>query len=248
MNPVNLGERLTQLRAIMAAKSLVPNHWSPTRVAQEVGIPLAALTQLEDTGHGSAEVLAAVLRFYQNRDVDVAWVLAPDNADIPLHVSRGTVPDEKRPQLSPPLADLRRLLPALQAALDAAPSLPPEDLHAQVTQLRAVALDALTYLVPPQRRGRSEADLRAWHKFFPPVPAHATGWHSVAWDTVPYHHVEAGAVLARCGESVDNLADDPVLDNVPHSDQCPACRSQMDESLPVFTPPTTENAPQALFT
>lgn len=241
MKSVDLGERLTQLRATMAAKALVPDYWSRTWLAQQAGVSLAALARLEDTGHESAEVLAAVFRFYQNRDVDVAWVLAPDNADIPLHGSRSTVPDEKRPPQSPPLVDLRGLLPPLQAALDAAPSLPPEDLHARVTHLRRVALDALNHLVPPQRVGRTEADLRAWHKFFPPVPAHSTGWHSVSIFTVPYHYVEAGAFLARCGEDVANLAYDPVLKNVPDSDQCEACRSRMNTPLPASAQPTTEN-------
>ena len=240
---MNLSGRLTQLRATMAAKSLVPDHWSRTWLAQEAGVSLAALARLEDTGHGSAEVLAAVLRFYQNHDVDVAWVLAPDNADVPLHGSRGTVPDEKRPHQSQPLADLRRLLPPLLAALDAGPTLPPEALHARVTQLRQVALDALNHLVPPRRLGRTEADLRAWHKFFPPVPAQSTGWHPVALFTVPYHYVEAGAFLPRCGKDVPFLVYNPVLEQVPTRDQCAACRSRMAESSPTCAQPTTENTP-----
>ncbi|OGX82713.1 hypothetical protein BEN47_18315 [Hymenobacter lapidarius] len=238
-----LGERLTQLRAVMVAKSLAPDNWSLTRVAQEIGIPLAALIELEDTGHGSAEVLAAVLRCYQDRDVDVAWVLAPDNADIPLHGSRGTVPDEKRPPLSPPLADLRQLLPPLLAALAAGPTLPPEALHARVTQLRQVALDVLNHLVPPRRVGRTEADLRAWHKFFPPVPAQSTGWHAVGLFTVPYHYVDAGAFLPRCGEDVPYRAYNPVLEEVPNSDKCGTCRSRVDEMSSSFAQPQTENGP-----
>ena len=225
----------------MAAKSLVPDHWFRTWLAQQAGVSLAALARLEDTGHESAQVLTAVLRFYQNRDVDVAWVLALDNADIPLHGSRSTVPDEKRSPQSPPLADLRRLLSPLQAALDAVPSLPPEDLHTRVTQLRRVALDALNHLVPPQRVGRTEVDLRAWHKFFPPVSAQSTGWHSVAMFTLPYHYVEAGAFLPRCGEDVSFLVYNPVPENVPDSDQCEACRSRMDAPLSASAPPATEN-------
>lgn len=242
MKPVNLGERLTQLRTIMAAESLVPDHWSRPWLAQEAGVPLAALTQLEDTGHGSAEVLAAVLRFYQDRDVNVAWVL-PDNADIPLHGFRDSFPDEQLPQARQPLADLRRFLPPLLAALDAGPTLPPEALHARLTQLRQVALDALNYLLPPRRLGRSEADLRAWHRFFPPVPAQSTGWHPVALFTVPYHYVEAGDFLPRCGEDVPFLVYNPVLENVPDSDKCGACRSREDETSPSCAQPKTENAP-----
>jgi hypothetical protein len=241
MNSVNIGERLTQLRATMAAKSLVPDHWSRTWLAQQAGVSLAALARLEDTGHESAEVLAAVLRFYQNRDVDVAWVLARDNADIPLHGSRSTVPDEKLLPQSPPLADLRRLLPPLMAALDAAPSLPAEDLHAQVTHLQRVALAVLNHLVPPKRVGRTEADLRAWHKFFPPVSADSTGWYPMSPVSVPYHYVEAGAFLARCGEDMANLSYYPVLENISDSDKCGACRSRMDATLPADASSATKH-------
>jgi hypothetical protein len=65
----------------------------------------------------------------------------------------------------------------------------------------------------------------------------------MSWAAAPYHHVEAGAILARCGEDVDNLSYDPVLENVPTRDQCQACRSRMDETSPAYAPPTTENAP-----
>ena len=226
---------------MMAAKSLAPNDWPRTRLAREAGVSLPALTRLEDTGHGDAELLAAVLRFYQAQGVNLAWVLAPDNADIPLHGFRDPVPDEKRPQESPPLADLRSLLPPLLAALDARPTLPPEALHERITQLRQVALDALTHLLPPQRRGRTEADMRAWHKFFPPVPAHSTGWHAAGLFTVRYHYVEAGDVLPRCGEDVV-LAYDPALEKVPDSDKCEACRSRMGEPSPACAQPTPANA------
>ncbi len=125
MKSVNLGERLTQFRASMAAQSLVPDHWSRPWLAQQVELPLAALAQLEDSGQGSAEALAAVLRFYQDQGVNLAWVLASPNDGVPLHELRDSIPDEQLLQASQPLADLRRLPPPLLAALDAAPSLHP---------------------------------------------------------------------------------------------------------------------------
>ncbi len=97
--------------------------------------------------------------------------------------------------------------------------------------------------MPPRQLGRSEADLRAWHKFFPPVPAHSTGWHPVALFTVPYHYVEAGGFLPQCGEDVPFLVYNPVLEQVPTRDQCQACRARLHEPSPAFAPPTTENVP-----
>ena len=63
MNSVHIGERLTQLRAMMAAESLVPGAWPHTHLAREAGVSLAALTRLESTGRASTEVLTALLHF-----------------------------------------------------------------------------------------------------------------------------------------------------------------------------------------
>ena len=241
MNSVNLGEQLSQLRAMMAAKSLVPNDWPRTQLAREAGVSLAALTRLEETGHGDAEVLAAVLRFYQNRGVNLAWVLAPDNADMPLPGFRDTSQDEEQPRARQRLADLRRLLQPLVAELDAGPTLAPEALRALLTQIQEGIHHVLKHQLPLRPVKRTEADLRAWHKFFPPVPAQSTGWHPVALFTVPYHYCEAGDFLPRCGEDVPVLFFNPVLENVPDSDKCGVCRSRMDETSPAFAQPKIDN-------
>lgn len=239
MNSVNLGERLTRLRAIMAAKSLVPDHGSRTWLAQEIGVPFAALTRLEDIGCGDAEVLAAVLRFYQARGVNLAWVLAPDNADIPLHGPRDTFQDEKLPQERQPLADLRRLLQPLIAELNAGPTLTPEALRSLLTQIQQGIHHALKHLLPPRRVEWSKADLRAFHKFFPPVPTQSTGWHSVGRSTERYHYLEAGEILPLCGEDVPFQVFSPVLEDVPDSDKCGICRSRVDGTSPAFAQPKT---------
>ncbi len=236
-----LGERLTQLRALMSARFPVPAHWSPTQLAQEIGVPLAALTRLEETGRGDAEVLAAVLRFYQARGVNLAWVLAPDNADIPLPEFRDTCQDENLPQEEQPLADLRRLLQPLMTELDAGPTLTSEVLRSLLTQTRDEIHHALQHVLPPQRVKWSAADLRAFHKFFPPVPTQSTGWHSVSQFIVPYHYLEAGEILPLCGEDVPFQLFTPVLEDVPNSDKCEACRSRVDETSPASAQPKAEN-------
>ena len=237
MNSVNLGERLSQLRAMMAAQSLVPNDWPRTQLAREAGVSLAALTRLEDTGHGDAEVLAAVLRVYQDRGVNLAWVLASDNADIPLPGFRDTSQDEEQPQARQRLADLRRLLQPLVAELDAGPTLTPEALRSLLTQIQQGIHHALKHLLPPRRVEWSEADLRAFHKFFPPVPTQSTGWHSCGLFTASYHYLEAGEFLPLCGEDVPFQVFNPVVKDVPDRDKCDACRSRVDETLPSFAQP-----------
>ena len=243
MNSVNIGERLTQLRAIMAAELPAPNHWSRTRLAQDTGVPLAALTLLEDTGCGDAEVLAAVLRFYQGRGVNLAWVLAPDNADISLYGVRDICQDEKPSQEEQPLAVLRRLLQPLIAELNAGPTLTPEALRSLLTEIQQGIHHVLKHLLPPRRVQWSEADLRAFHKFFPPVPTQSTGWHSVGRSNEPYHYLEAGKILPLCGEDVPFQIFSPVIKDVPNSEKCETCRSRVDETAPAFTQPTAENAP-----
>lgn len=149
MNSVNLGERLFQFRAIMAAESLVPDDWPRALLAREAGVPLAALTRLERTGRGSADVLAAVLRFYQDRGFNLAWVLTPDNGDIPLRGFRDIFQDEKLPQVREPLASLHRLLQPAAAALDAGQVPTPDALRSLLRQAQQGILHALMHLLPP---------------------------------------------------------------------------------------------------
>ncbi len=225
MNSVNIGERLTQLRAMLAAESLTPNAWPLTQLARKAGVSLAAYTRLESTGRGSTDVLAAVLHFYQGRGFNLAWVLTPDNADIPVQGFRDIFEDEKLPQARQPLSNLHRLLQPVMAGLDAGQSLPPEALSPLLTQIRQGVLHALNHLLPPRRLVLSEEDLRTFQRQLPPVRAQSTGWRSAALYTVPYHYYKVGDSLPQCGELVSYLAYDPGLEEVSNSLKCGACQS-----------------------
>ncbi|TPG58000.1 hypothetical protein [Hymenobacter nivis] len=240
MSAVNIGERLTQLRAMLAAESLVPGAWPRTRLAREAGVSPAALTRLESTGRGSMDVLAAVLHFYQGMGVNMAWVLTPDNADIPVQKPRDTFQDEKLPRARQPLTNLHRLLQPVMAGLDAGQSLPPEALRPLLTQVRQGVLHALNHLLPPRRLVLREADLRALQRQLPPVRAQSTGWRAAALYAVPYHCYEAGDFLPRCGDPVSYLAHDPGPEEVSPGDQCSACQRLLRvvsaPSAPLDTP------------
>jgi hypothetical protein len=224
MNSVPIGERLTQLRAMLAAESLVHNDWSPALLARKAGVSRAAYTRLESTGRGSTDVLAAVLNFYQSMGFNLAWVLTPDNANIPVQGFRDIFEAEKLPQARQPLSDLHRLLQPVMAGLDADQSLTPDALRQLLTQVRQGVLHALNHLLPPRRLVLSEADLRAFQRQLPPVRAQSTGWRSAALYTVPYHYYEVGDSLPRCGELVSYLAYDPGLEEVSDSLKCGACK------------------------
>ena len=228
MNSVNIGERLTQLRAMLAAESLVSGGWPRTRLAREAGVSLAAFTRLESTGRGSTEVLTAVLRFYQGMGFNLAWVLTLDNADIPVQGFRDIFQDEKLPQARQPLSNLHRLLQPVMAGLDAGQLLSPDALRPLLMQVRQGVLHALNHLLPPRRLVLSEADLRAFQRQLPPVRAQSSGWRSASLYTVPYHYYEAGDSLPRCGDLVSYLAYDPGLEEVSNgkglSNKCGACK------------------------
>ena len=240
MNSVNLGARLTQLRAMMAAESLVPDDWPRTQLAREAGVSLAALTRLESTGRGSTEVLTAVLHFYQGIGFNLAWVLTPDNADIPVQEFRDIFQDEKLPQARQPLANLHRILQPVMAGLNAGQSLSPDDLRPLLTQVQQGVLHALKHLLPPRRLVLSEADLRAYQRQLPPVRAQSAGWRPASLYTVPYHYYEAGDSLPRCGDPVSYLAYNPGQEEASNSDKCGACQRLLGgpaaSSAPLNTP------------
>ncbi|WP_022821676.1 hypothetical protein [Hymenobacter norwichensis] len=232
MNSVPIGERLFQLRAMLAAESLVPNDWPRSLLAHKAGVSLAAYTRLERTGRESTQVLTAVLHFYQGMGFNLAWVLTPDNAAIPVRGFRDIFENEKLLQAREPLANLHRILLPVMATLDAGQSLPPAALRPLLTQVQQGVLHALKHLLPPRRLVLSEADLRAFQRLLPPVEAQSAGWRSASLYTVPYHYDEAGESLPRCGDAVSYLSYDPGLQEVPDSDQCGACQSRPSKVLP----------------
>lgn len=242
MSSVHIGERLTQLRAMLAAESLVPNDWPPAVLAHKAGVSRAAYTRLESSGRGSTDVLTAVLHFYQSMGFNLAWVLTPDNADIPVEAFRDIFQDEKLPRAREPLTNLHRLLQPVMAGLDANQSLPPDALRQLLTKVRQGVLHALNHLLPPRRLVLSEADLRAFQRQLPPVRANSAGWRSASLYMVPYHYYEAGDSLPRCGDPVSYLAYDPGLGDVSNSNKCGACQRLLSTASPASAPLDTSVA------
>lgn len=236
MSSIHIGERLTQLRAMLAAESLVPNDWPPALLARKAGVSRAAYIRLESTGRGSTDVLTAVLHFYQSMGFNLAWVLTPDNADIPVEGFRDIFQDEKLPRAREPLTNLHRLLQPVMAGLDADQGLAPDALRQLLTKVRQGVLHALNHLLPPRRLVLSEADLRAFQRQLPPVRAHSAGWRSASLYTVPYHYYEAGESLPRCGEPVSYLAYDPGPEDVSNSTKCGACQRLLSTASPAAAP------------
>ena len=234
MNSAALGERLTQLRGALAAETHFPSEHSRARVAHVAGVSPAALARLEKTGAGSAATLAAVLACYQEAGVNLAWVLTPDNEDIPLRGFRDVFQDQKLTQAQEPLTRLHRLLPPMLTELDAGQVLAPEALRALLVQVHEGVLHSLTHLVPPRRLVLSGADLREYQRQLPPVNASSAGWRSAALYTAPYHYYEAGETLPRCGDHVSYLAYDPGVKEVSTSNRCGACQHQMSVGPPPF--------------
>ena len=230
MNSAALGERLTQLRLALAAEMHFPAKQSRARVAHVAGVSPAALARLEKTGAGTAATLAAVLACYQEAGVNLAWVLAPDNDDIPMRGYRDVFQDQKLLQAQEPLTRLHRLLPSTMSELNAGRTLAPEALRALLVQVQECILHALTHLVPPRRLVLSEADLREYQRRLPPVRASSDGWRSAALYTVPYHYYEADETLPQCGEPVSYLAYDPGPQEASTSIQCGACKHQLSIS------------------
>lgn len=231
-----LGERLRQLRATLAAEAFDPKAWSRARVAREADVPGAALARLETTGRGPAATLAAVLRFYQDQGFNLAWVLAPDNEQIPLHAFRDIFEEEAPQEAGYQLHRVQRLLQPAAAALDAGQLPAAEALSTLLEQVQRGIHQALVHLLPPIRLVLSAADLREYQRRLPPVRAAAAGWRSAAVHVAPYHYYEAGESLPRCGAPAYYLTYDPGPALVSTSIKCPYCRTQLgeDQGQPAF--------------
>lgn len=154
MPALPLGERFHQLRTTLAAEAYDPKAWPRARVAREAGVSGAALAQLEDTGRSTAANLAALLRFYQDQGFNLAWVLAPDNEEIPLHAFRDIFEDEAQREAGYQLNRVHRLLQPAAAALDAGQPPPPEVLRPLLEQVQQGIHQALVHLLPPIRLDR----------------------------------------------------------------------------------------------
>lgn len=225
-----LGERLRQLRTTLATEDFDPKAWPRARVAREAGVSDAALARLENTGRSTAASLAALLRFYQDQGFNLAWVLAPDNEEIPLHAFRDIFEEEAQQEAGYQLSRVHRLLQPTAAALDAGQLPTPEVLRPLLQQVQRGIHQAHVHLLPPIRLVLSAADLREYQRRLPPVRAAAAGWRSAAVDVVPYHYYETGESLPRCGIPAYYLTYDPGLELVSDSIKCPYCRAQVGEN------------------
>jgi hypothetical protein len=167
---------------------------------------------------------------------NLAWVLTPDNADIPVQGFRDIFQDEKLPQARQPLVTLHWLLQPVLAGLDAGQPFPSDALRPLLTQVHEGILHALTHLLPPRRLVLSEADLRAYQRQLPPVSAHTDGWRSAALHAAPRHYYDAGGSLPRCGDPASYLAHDPGPQAGPVATQCGACRDRVNAPVPAGPP------------
>lgn len=230
MYSVNLGERLTFLRSIMGSDDLDLEVWSRTRLAREAQVPLAALTRLEKTGGGTAATLAALLHFYQGQGFNVAWVLAPDNAQVPYRVFQDAFVDMRTQEATHVLVDLRRLvqLPATDLRIGNESS--PEGQHPLLAQIREGIHRALGYLLPRIALIESEGDFRQFQRVMPPVAATAAGWRSAAVHVPPYHYYDADSSLPRCGVPLYYLQFDKEPTDPSNSIKCYGCAHDIGEA------------------
>jgi hypothetical protein len=243
MSSVLLGERLTQLRTTLAKESLLPAFYTRASVAHAAGVTADALARLEKAGAGTAASLAAVLKYYQREGINLAWVLEPDNADIPLYGFRDIFQDEPLPRARKPLAALHRLLLPVLAELDAGQQLTPHAVHTLLTQVGHGIRHALQYLLPRRGLLQGKADWRTYQRLLPPVPAQSSGWRPAALFAVPAHYYEAGESLPRCGDVASYLAHDPGGKKVADRDKCRACQRRGSEAPSSVARRTVENAP-----
>jgi hypothetical protein len=243
MASVLLGERLTQLRTTLAEDSVLPAFYTRASVAYAAGVTADALARLEKAGAGTATSLATVLNYYQRKGINLAWVLEPDNTEIPLYGFRDIFQDDPLPRARKPLAALHRLLLPVLAELDAGQQLTPHAGHALLTQVRHGIRHALQYLLPRRGLLQGEADWRTYQRLLPPVPAQSAGWRPAAMFAVPAHYYEAGESLPRCGDIASYLAHDPGQKKVADHDKCRTCRSRGSKPPSSGVRRTAENAP-----
>lgn len=196
--PALLAERLIAARRALDWGE--PEAAVPTHVAREAGLSVAAVERLERTGEGTAADLAALLAYYVQQDVNLRWVLLPDNAELPAHlfVDRWFSSDFTR---------------ASRLA---------KDLSQHVQQTVLEILVDLTSALPLDRY--SPAELRAYQHDLPPVSAARAGWQSRVRTLRPAHYYAAGESVPACGDVGQALLYDGLPPaRVPERAKCKAC-------------------------
>lgn len=235
-----LGERLTQLRTVLAAHDpLYPQMWLRPAVARAAGLSPAALARLEKTGTGTAISLATVLAYYQELGVNLAWVLVPDNAAVPFFAFRDVFQDEKVREVGYALEALGQ---RLQLAAAGGEGSTPGGVGPFLEQVQQAVHGARVNLLPPLRLVESAADLRAYQRRLPPVLATSAGWRSCGLVTIPYHYYEAGESVPRCGTEAEYLTYEAGPRNPSDSIKCLFCRSLVGEAPAHFAQSRPRNA------
>jgi transcriptional regulator with XRE-family HTH domain len=226
-----LGERLRYLRTTLAMEAFDPKDWSRARVASAADVSNAALARLENTGRSTAVTLAALLHFYQDQGFNLAWVLTPDNAQIPTRLFRDLFQEERTAEATEILLELRRLVQPPATALPTGPEPSPAELPPLLlAQIRAGIHCTLVHLLPRIALIRTEVDFRHFQRRMPPVAATAAGWQSTAAHLVPYHYYEAGSSLPRCGIPLYYLQFDQAPTDPSNSIKCLTCAYESGES------------------
>jgi hypothetical protein len=194
-----LGERLRLCRQETSWVGEPPAA-TLTRVAQGAQLPEEVVLRLEQTGEGTTAELAALLTYYVEEDLNMRWVLLPNNADIPNHLL-----DDRWPW-----PDFTKAFSLVQ----------------QLSQhVQQVALEAQTHLTPMLPLDRYTLDeLATYQRDLPPVRAAKTGWQSRVQNLRPLHYYAAGESLPACGSIAESLLyDSPPLPRVAAKAKCKTC-------------------------
>ena len=194
-----LGERLRLCRQKLWWDGEPPAA-TLARVAQGAQLPEEVVLRLEQTGEGTTAELAALLTYYVAQNLNMRWVLLPDNADIP-----------------PYLFDDRWHLPDFTHAFSLVKQL---SQHVQQVALE-VQVD-LTLSLPLDRYTHEE--LAAYQRNLPPVRAAKAGWQSRVQTLRPLHYYPAGESLPACGNLGESLLyDSPPPPRVAAQAKCKTC-------------------------
>lgn len=199
MHAVLLGERLTQLRAILAVEDLEPKAWSRAYLARAAAISPAAVTRLEKSGTGTTANLLSLLNFYQSQGFNLAWILTPSNEQIPLYKFQDAFQSGDVSEACTYLSNLRQLLQPLVTACSVA-SEPSYNMAAPLLHgIQERVHQALAHLLPAIRHITNEVDLSIYKRCLPPVSADSAGWRSRSIHLPPLHYYDAGESIPRCG-------------------------------------------------
>jgi hypothetical protein len=197
--PLVLGERLWLCRQEITWPGELPDD-ALTRVALEAQLPEEVVLRLEQTGEGTTTELAILLTYYVERDLNMRWVLLPNNADLPTS-----------------LLDDRWPWPDFTKAFS---------LVKQLSQhVQQVALEVQMNLTPMLPLDRYTPDeLAAYQRDLPPVRAAKAGWQSQVQNLRPLHYYAAGEYIPACGNIAELLLYDSLpLPRVVSQAKCKTC-------------------------